>query len=244
VTLVTYEYADVTALLNRLMQSAGGAVTSMDLRPAVQRRVRAASARINAACGRVFTPTTLTRALDVPDPAPYHPNYRAFAGGWGGWESAAGLLHGGWGRGWIEAQATLPVPDLQTVTSVTAFGTVLVAGTDYQILRYPTATGAPGTTALLRLRDGSPVPWRPTGAAPWQPLQAVVVAGIFCYDPDDVPAEITAVCEALVLKDWARYVRSYAAGAGTTAVDDLTLDADLQARLVPYTLPADPVLFA
>jgi hypothetical protein len=241
VTLATYEYADVTALLNRVMQSPGGAVTGMDQRPAVQRRVRAASARINAACGRVFTPTPLTRALDVPDPAPYHPNYRAFAGSWGG---AGGLLRGRWDRGWIEAQATLPVPDLQSVTSITAFGTILIAGTDYQILRYPTTTGAPGTTVLLRLRDGVPVPWRPTGTAPWQPLQAVVVAGIFCYDPDDVPAEITTVCEALVLKDWIRYIRSYAAGAGTTATDDLTLDADLQARLIPYTLTADPVVFA
>jgi hypothetical protein len=218
-----YAYTSVEAVA-ALLAAPGQLVTvaaDPDARPVLLRLIQSASARINAHCGRVFTPTTLTAILDAPPP----PSPTRYTGG-----------------GWDAAGARIAVPDLQSVTSLTAFGTTLTADTDYQIVRYRNPDGTPGRTYLLRLAAGVARSWYYNVTGPWQPLGAVALTGVFAYDATDVPSTIVEVTEALVLKGWARRLRLYnTRNENGETVDSTTLDKDLQARLTPFVLRTDPV---
>lgn len=221
-------------------------LTVADVRPALQlagipapedglllRTIQAASARVNTETGRVFTATTQTRALDAP------PQWTGRAIDTPGWW----VRHTTWGSAVTPERTQVSVPDLQSVTNLTAFGAALTADTDYQILRYTEADGRPGATRLIRVAGGQPVSWYYNTSAPRQPWGALVVTGVFCYDLSGVPAAILEVTEALVLKTWARRVRQYnTGGTDGTSVDSVTLDADLKQKLTPFKLTEGLVL--
>ena len=140
--------------------------------------------------------------------------------------------------------AVLVVPDLLSITSVSAFGIPLTTD-DYTLLTYDTPEGRPADTQLLRLVYGVPVAWRYTIAIPWQPYNAISITGTWGYDTT-VPAPIAQLTEEGVVDLWRRRTREYSAGArpdGSAAPLDAPFwTPERLARLAPYIAPREIVV--
>lgn len=200
--LPVYNYIPVATLA-----SAVGLTETADIlvrTPLLQRAIQGASARVNAYTHRVFTPTTLTRTFDAPGPGglvgvgaqllpSIGPNYNPFLPS----PPLAGTV-----------SAPLLVTDLQSVTSVVAFGQTLQPS-DYQILHYQTDDGRPAGTEMIRLAGGVPVSWYYGATGAFQPWDAITVIGTFCYDPAAIPPVVQEITEELAVDRFLARTRMY-----------------------------------
>ena len=127
------------------------------------------------------------------------------------------------------ARIDLDVPDLQSVTNLTAYGTSLSVGTDYRLLTddarapYRLTTWAPHYTAIRRYASGVPVAWQSFagGVPPDGAVTLVFSEGYAANTPDAVVLANIALASRL----WLRRLNGY----GDSPTD--TLSATTQAAV-------------
>jgi hypothetical protein len=193
---------------------------------AILAKIEEATSAVEGEAGTVFVAYTDTKAFDAPAPSA-NP-----------WEYLAP------DRGVVGS--ILTVPELLTVTSLTAYGQPLTEGTDFLVLTSPRSDTLPGQTRLLRVNGGRAVAWATNAQLPWQPRGAIVITDSWGYTT--TPPVIVGLTEAIAVQLWHQRTRQYAttqtAPDGTTEPisDTLWTKARLKA-LAPYRQQAT-VLFA
>lgn len=106
------------------------------------------------------------------------------------------------------ARIDLDVPDLLSVTSLTAYGTPLTAGADYRLLTddaraaYRLTAWAPHYTVIRRYAGGLPVTWQSFGGAtpPDQAVTLVFSEGYAASTPEAVILANIAIASRLWLR--------------------------------------------